>query len=235
MPDPLVGLHPSEPCSSRVAVRRLRRLALLDVGCPPNSASRAHRSEHRASSTPWCLHPKTQTFQNRPLPLQSAEAFHNNMRIGPPPSRFTEMSRATRPASFSSCCAEAPHSVSPLKPSRHRQPKPATNSFCQETEPDRPLRLQGFAPRESPPLHTSCLGLHAARSSHGLYALQGVLPHCGATAFTASPLMGFAFTDTRTHRLLLPYRVSPTARLAFLPKQTADPPGLCRLLILTDV
>jgi hypothetical protein len=128
MPDPLVGLHPSEPCSSRVAVRRLRRLALLDVGCPPNSASRAHRSEHRASSTPWCLHPKTQTFQNRPLPLQSAEAFHNNMRIGPPPSRFTEMSRATRPASFSSCCAEAPHSVSPLKPSRHRQPKPATNS-----------------------------------------------------------------------------------------------------------
>lgn len=32
MPDPLLGLNPSEPCSYRLAVRRLRRRSPLDVG-----------------------------------------------------------------------------------------------------------------------------------------------------------------------------------------------------------
>jgi hypothetical protein len=41
MPHPLLGLHPSELCSSRAAVRRLRRPCPLVVQANPNHASRA--------------------------------------------------------------------------------------------------------------------------------------------------------------------------------------------------
>jgi hypothetical protein len=40
MPDPLVGLHPPELCSSRAAVRCLQRLSPLDVSRNPSSPPR---------------------------------------------------------------------------------------------------------------------------------------------------------------------------------------------------
>ena len=44
MPDPLMGLYPSEPCSLRVAARRLRRRSPPDVsthpGTPPSSINK---------------------------------------------------------------------------------------------------------------------------------------------------------------------------------------------------
>jgi hypothetical protein len=55
-------------------------------------------------------------------------------------------------------------------------------------------RLQGFAPRESPPPTADCLGRRPARSSPGLSALQGVLPRCGGATFAAPPLVNLAAT-----------------------------------------
>jgi len=52
-------------------------------------------------------------------------------------------------------------------------------------------RLQGFAPRESPPPRPGCLDRSVARSSHGVSPLQGVPPHRTGAAFTAPPLMRF--------------------------------------------
>jgi hypothetical protein len=55
MPDPLMGLHPSELCSYRVAVRRLRRRSPLDVG------STRHHLAHRSLVVRVPKHPRNRT------------------------------------------------------------------------------------------------------------------------------------------------------------------------------
>jgi hypothetical protein len=52
VPDPLVGLHPPELCSSRAAVRRLRRRSPLVVGRPRSSCSSSRTEVLAASQAP---------------------------------------------------------------------------------------------------------------------------------------------------------------------------------------
>lgn len=83
--------------------------------------------------------------------------------------------------------------------------------------------------------HTLVSGLDrpTVRSSLGLHTLQGSLPRCGGTTFIMPPLMGFA----RMHASALP-SVPPgshpqQSRLVF--EKTAAPPGLSRLVDITNV
>jgi hypothetical protein len=111
MPDPLMGLRPSELCSSRAAVRRLRRLYPLDVRQPTMTAP-----TDRA---------------RRPKPTSAG---------GVP-------RRARRP--------KPPNKPEPVE--RQQQPKPPKPDDRMERPRER-SRLQGVAPRESPPLQTDGLG-----------------------------------------------------------------------------
>jgi hypothetical protein len=56
------------------------------------------------------------------------------------------------------------------------------------------LGLRGLLHTRVRHSNSSCLGCRRARSSHGFRALQGVLPHRRARAFTRAPLMGFLRT-----------------------------------------
>jgi hypothetical protein len=49
-------------------------------------------------------------------------------------------------------------------------------------------RLQGFAPRESPPLHHGGLDRHTARGSLGVFPLQGPHQRSNGSTFTEPPL-----------------------------------------------
>jgi hypothetical protein len=74
--------------------------------------------------------------------------------------------------------------------------------------PDAP-HLQGFAPHESPPLHTGCLGRTRARGSPGIAPLQGSHPHrAGNGLHRASPLevarLGDKSSARALYRVLLP-------------------------------
>jgi hypothetical protein len=62
MPDPLMGLYPSEPCSPHVAVRRLRRRSPRDVCTPQTNTTaddRSPRTEARCDLPPETLGAKT--------------------------------------------------------------------------------------------------------------------------------------------------------------------------------
>jgi hypothetical protein len=96
-----------------------------------------------------------------------------------------------------------------LRQSHRRRPKPPAAPavgraliFCHDRSRTR-RRAQTDGPKSAPAFrglhpagirHTHAGGLdpHAARSSLGLCALQGVLPRCGGPAFTAPPLVAFA-------------------------------------------
>jgi hypothetical protein len=72
-----------------------------------------------------------------------------------------------------------------------------------------------------------------ARSSPGLFALQGVPPHRGASGFPGAPLLGFSARDVSGPRRG-PSGSRPR-RGWLVSRETADPPGLLRLLVITGV
>jgi hypothetical protein len=83
-------------------------------------------------------------------------------------------------------------------------------------------------------LARSCgLGGIVARSSPGLRTLQGSLPRCGAPAFTGAPLMGLLPWDANGPRPGPSGSRPQRDRLVSL--ETTDPPGLLRLLDITNV
>jgi hypothetical protein len=131
-------------------------------------------------------------------------------------------------------------------PTLHRRPKstntgrnrrqltsrpPATSRVPIQAR-ERP-RLQGFAPHESPPLTAGGLDRRRARSSPGLHTLQGSLPRWNRTAFTALPLMGFLRSGASDRTTGPPGSRFLRDRLASL--EAAGPPGLCRLVTITNV
>jgi hypothetical protein len=131
-----LGVRPSELCSSRVAVRRLRRRCPLDVGTP---------------------------FRTTRVPTTRRER-------------------------------------------RNTAPRPSFPMWV--VLPDAP-HLQGFAPHESPPLHTGGLGRTRARSSLGIAPLQGFLPRrMGNGLHRASPnevaRLGDKSSARALYRVLLP-------------------------------
>jgi hypothetical protein len=79
----------------------------------------------------------------------------------------------------------------------------------------------------------SGLGRHGARGSLGLLTLQGIPPRRGAPAFTGAPLMGFPPRDANGPRRNPPGSLPQRGWLVSL--ETADPPGLLRLLTITNV
>ena len=85
-------------------------------------------------------------------------------------------------------------------------------------------RLQGFAPHESPPPRTGCLGRHAARGSPGIHPLQGFLPHRTGTTFIVPPLMRFPTWAQAS--LQGPLQGIATRRDWLVSLETADPPGV---------
>jgi hypothetical protein len=120
----------------------------------------------------------------------------------------------------------------PLHQLRRPPPKrTATNPAC-GTAPGTPPPSGVCSTRESATWRRR-LSRRAARSSPGLCALQGSLPHWNGPAFTAPPLMGLARSDANG-RLGCP----PESRFHWdwlVSLETADPPGLRRLLTITSV
>jgi hypothetical protein len=75
----------------------------------------------------------------------------------------------------------------------------------------------------------SCSSYGRARSSPGLFPLQGSLAPCDGSAFTDPPLMWFAFSDASGRTSSTPGFLSPRAWPISL--ETADPPGVSGLMI----
>lgn len=127
--------------------------------------------------------------------------FHAGSALGVRPS---ELSPPAQPRAVSGAVA-----LVSLKTTLRHTRAAAGRRRCRSTAPNRrrPMwarrraapRLQGFAPRESPPLHPGGLDRSGARGSHGIHPLQGILPHRTGTAFTAPPLMRFPFGRKRPH------------------------------------
>jgi hypothetical protein len=135
MPDPLMGLCPSEPSSSRAAVRRLRRRSPLAVGPTfrnrtlraPSAAEAASVTQDRSQ-----LSSRRNGFRAADLPATEATIQSEDQpRRGLPPKRPAQ---------------SAVRSASP-DIHKHLGYPPNDDPALQE----RP-RLQGFAPHESPPL-----------------------------------------------------------------------------------
>jgi hypothetical protein len=89
-------------------------------------------------------------------------------------------------------------------------------------------RLQGLAPRESPPPEPSCLDSKRARGSLGFHPLQGVLPRCDGTTFAVPPLMWLLCPIQGTEPSST--SGSPSQQDWLVSLETADPPGVPSLL-----
>jgi hypothetical protein len=103
MPDPLMGLRPSELSSRRVAVRRLRRRSPLDVGPArrhPTSRSRSHpcRPKPPRIRTAAVFPPEPKPRRAEPLPPTSTAPKHRRAERSrhPPVPKPRRMRRAAR-------------------------------------------------------------------------------------------------------------------------------------------
>jgi hypothetical protein len=137
MPDPLLGLRPPELCSSRAAVRRLRRLSPHVVWMNPSSPP------HRCADL--CARP--------------ARRCRNSAARDPNagPVRGPELTGSDEPAEAS--------------------PPSGVCSSRESATSRRRIRST------------------RARSSPGLFALQGSPPHDNGSTFAGPPLMGFLSSD----------------------------------------
>jgi hypothetical protein len=199
MPDPLLGFRPPELCSSRAAVRRLRRLSPPGVGLNPeptrSPVPRRRSDGSRPKSLPLLRSPK------RPSPARVAETTSattgSTERSPGPPKRsrlggFSAPSADRRSARHRSWIRR-PH---PADRSRRDEPngvgcdlRPKPMDTAHDGKARERPHLQGFAPRESPPPYAGGLDHRTSCSSPGLSALQGSLPRRDGPAFTAPPLM----------------------------------------------
>jgi hypothetical protein len=170
MPHPLMGLHPSEPCSSRAAVRRLRRRCPLVVAAHPCLTPHA----------PW----PAETVQR---PARSRSATGRNRLPHAPP----------RDPSGRSLWAPGCPASSDRSRRIPNQPAAANRSHLHSRGFRSPARarprLQGFAPHESPlpntggldrPGHVALLGLVPSRalSLTGMPRPSPQLPSWASTA-----------------------------------------------------
>jgi hypothetical protein len=120
----------------------------------------------------------------------------------------------------------------------HRAPASGRRSDHQwvpgmRNDPGSAPRLQGFAPHESPLPPPRLLHRHRGRSSPGLRALQGSLPRWSGPAFAVPPLMGLPRSGANDR----PTGPSGSRfqRDWLVSLETADPPGLWRLVTITNV
>jgi hypothetical protein len=120
----------------------------------------------------------------------------------------------------------------PLHQLRPRPPKRTATKPAYGTAPGTPPPSRVCSTRESA-TRRQRLNRRRARSSPGLCALQGSLPPWNGPAFTAPPLMGLARTDANG-RLGYPPG-SQFQRDWLVSLETADPPGLRRLVTITSV
>jgi len=93
-------------------------------------------------------------------------------------------------------------------------------------------RLQGFAPRESPPPSPVVYAETRARSSPGSFPLQG-FSLCVGPAFTGPPLLWFSGSDASGQTSST--SGSPTPRAWLVSLETANPPGVSGLLAVMSV
>ena len=138
MPHPLMGFHPPELCSSRAAVRRFQRRCPLGV--------------ERVLGTP-------RRRENRVPPAGNA---NHRTGAGTAPKRSTHRPRAggsphRRNNGASRCCEPTLTAGAAHGPARDPRPRPVENRSSPPITgsvrwPWERSRLQGFAPRESPPL-----------------------------------------------------------------------------------
>jgi hypothetical protein len=120
----------------------------------------------------------------------------------------------------------------PLHQPRTRPPKRPTTKPAYGTAPGTPPPSGVCSTRESATRHRR-LNRRRARSSPGLSALQGAFPHWNGATFAVPPLMGLARPDANG-RLGCPPG-SQFQRDWLVSLETADPPGLWRLLTITNV
>jgi hypothetical protein len=273
MPDPLMGLRPSELFSCRVAVRRLRRRSPLDVGSTrtPSRPSQPGRWDAEAPSQPD--EPST-PFGNRSSlggdqlrrPPRGKPRCFRRARRPPPPKPKSRRIRTNRIGLAKDPKApEKPGDRDPLPPRPEgspesdqphallRGPKPSLDS-SEDRSPlwraatGRSLRrtkrtveiafesivaFRGLLPATIRHSHTGGLDRCAARSSLELRALQGAPPCCGGPAFTGPSPHGFSTAGANDRRCDPSGYRPQRGWLASL--ETADPPGLCRLVTFTSV
>jgi hypothetical protein len=160
--------------------------------------------------------------------------FHAGSAHGVVPSRalLHSCSRAPSPAPLPSWRSSRLHAL-PKTAGESRGPRPCARPTTSMMEgPADASRLQGFAPHESPPLHTSCLGPRAR------VALLGFLPpglspspeRCRLVP--APPLMRLRVGATSR-----PFTPSPGYRFQrdrLVSLETAGPPGIVCLLTLRE-
>jgi hypothetical protein len=102
----------------------------------------------------------------------------------PPPAQPFAVSSAVSLLPFKTPATPPECQPSPQTPKRR-----AKNSLPYWEGPRSAPRLQGFAPRESPPLHLGCLGRNEHVALLGFLLSRAFTLGGMATAFTAPPLM----------------------------------------------
>jgi hypothetical protein len=243
----MVRDDPPSSCAIRKPRRNRSGCPPKQTGCPlpPSSEEPAGRRTQlaapRSPKAPSAYQPalcapgpKPRRFEHlrsrRPRPgALPAPAF---------PSRTEALSVPTRPDRAPVGIFRASPSCPGPKPLPLRRDPFETDASHGPNERSRWPRelphLQGFVPRSDPPPRTGCLGRGAARSSHGLSALQGVPPHCGWHGSHRNlPLMGFLSPGASDRRTDPPGCCPQRGWLVSL--ETADPPGLRSLSTFTNV
>jgi hypothetical protein len=203
MPDPLMGFRPSEPCSRRVAVRRLRRRSPPGVGpcsppprdlaadraCARPKPRRSPDSSHRSAGAeappdetrcPLRAHPKVYAIRasadlhgpegpwrstvRSPVPGPKTEAGSSDparLSPRPKPRRNTVGCRPLAGKGRPKAPFAHPRALSRARPkslslehlrSVRPRPKPRIEPNERSRWPRVLPRLQGFAPRDDPPL-----------------------------------------------------------------------------------
>jgi hypothetical protein len=182
MPDPLLGLRPSELFSSRGAERSsllpLVPLLTLDGLSLPSRTGK--KPEGIVAGTAY-------GFRRRRIERPEGHS------VLPSPARGLRI--AAPVPGMGNRCPGRSRSRSRSKAERRgglARAAEAAGLLCPRDGPKEHPRLQGLPPRENPLLGVGGLGRRTARSSPGLLALQGVPPRGGVSDFSGTPLMGFS-------------------------------------------
>lgn len=91
----------------------------------------------------------------------------------------------------------------------------------------------GFCSTRESATRSSCLGWHRARSSPGSFPLQGVHSLGAGPAFTGPPLVRLLLRTKRPSGA--PLQGLSRRRPGLVSLETADPPGVCGLLVVMPV